>query len=97
MKDVLEYRELSKLKQLKDPKNVAEEIIELIEKLALMKIAFISDIHANIFALEQVYEDLDKEKVEKILVAGDLIGYYYWPKEVIDLLRSDQRFIMHPR
>ena len=33
MKDVLEYRELSKLKQLKDPKNVAEEIIELIEKL----------------------------------------------------------------
>jgi len=58
-----------------------------------MKIAFISDIHANIFALEQVYEDLDKEKVEKILVAGDLIGYYYWPKKVIDLLRSDQRFI----
>ena len=33
MKDLLEYRELSKLKQLKDPKNVAEEIIELIEKL----------------------------------------------------------------
>ena len=30
MKDVLEYRELSKLK---DPKNVAEEIIELIENL----------------------------------------------------------------
>jgi benzil reductase ((S)-benzoin forming) len=33
MKDVLEYRELSKLKQLKDPKNVAEEIVELIENL----------------------------------------------------------------
>ena len=33
MQGVLEYRELSKLKQLKDPKNVAEEIVELIENL----------------------------------------------------------------
>jgi hypothetical protein len=33
MQGVLEYRELSKLKKLRDPKNVAEEIIELIEKL----------------------------------------------------------------
>ena len=32
----------------------------------LMKIAFISDIHANIFALQQVYEDLDKEKTLEI-------------------------------
>ena len=58
-----------------------------------MKIAFISDIHSNIYALNRVYEDLNSEKVERILVAGDLIGYYYWPKEVIDLIRSDERFL----
>ncbi len=58
-----------------------------------MKVAFISDLHANIFALNAVYADLKKEKVEFILVAGDLIGYYYWPKEVVDLLRNDSRVI----
>lgn len=58
-----------------------------------MKIAVISDIHANIFALDAVYKDLEKEKVDYILVAGDLIGYYYWPKEVVDRLRSDKRVI----
>ena len=58
-----------------------------------MKIAFISDIHSNIFALNSVYEDLNTEKVERIFIAGDLIGYYYWPKDVIDLIRSDDRFL----
>lgn len=58
-----------------------------------MKVALISDIHANIFALNAVYADLNKEKVDFILVAGDLIGYYYWPKEVVNLLRNDNRVI----
>lgn len=56
-----------------------------------MKVALLSDIHANINALEAVYADLEKENVEHIFVAGDLIGYYYWPKEVIARLRSDNR------
>lgn len=56
-----------------------------------MKVALISDIHANIFALKTVYLDLEKEGVDRILVIGDLIGYYYWPKEVIDILRNDYR------
>lgn len=57
----------------------------------MMKIAVLADIHSNIFALEAVYEDLDKESVDYILIAGDLIGYYYWPREVISLLRKDSR------
>lgn len=56
-----------------------------------MKVALISDVHANIYALEAVYADLEKENVEYILVAGDLIGYYYWPKEVVSILRNDSR------
>ncbi|WP_338560589.1 metallophosphoesterase family protein [Acinetobacter sp. KS-LM10] len=58
-----------------------------------MKVALISDIHSNIFALNAVYADLNKEGIDFILVAGDLIGYYYWPKEVVKLLRNDNRVI----
>mgnify|MGYP003661192313 FL=1 len=58
-----------------------------------MKVAVISDLHANIHALRVVLEDLDKENVSAILVAGDLIGYYYWPAEVVNLLMADERFI----
>jgi putative phosphoesterase len=58
-----------------------------------MKVAVISDLHANIHALRVVLEDLDKEGVNVILVAGDLVGYYYWPGEVVNLIMSDERFI----
>ena len=58
-----------------------------------MKVAILSDIHANIFALQAVIEDLNKESVEKIIVAGDIVGYYYWPREVIELIMADSRFI----
>jgi len=37
-----------------------------------MKIAFISDIHGNAIALESVLEDIQKKKVDKIYVLGDL-------------------------
>lgn len=58
-----------------------------------MKIALISDLHANIHALNAVIRDLDIEKPDKILVAGDIVGYYYWPREVVELLMHDDRFI----
>ncbi|MBU3057071.1 metallophosphoesterase family protein [Pseudomonas indica] len=57
-----------------------------------MKVALVSDLHANIHALRAVLDDLNKEGVERILVAGDIVGYYYWPREVIELLMSDDRF-----
>ena len=55
-----------------------------------MKIGVISDIHANIFALDNVLKEMSKYDVSKILVAGDLIGYYYWPKEVVSRLMTDE-------
>lgn len=58
-----------------------------------MKVAILSDIHANIFALEAVYRDLDKEAVDHILIAGDIIGYYYWPKEVLNIIKNDDRVL----
>ena len=39
-----------------------------------MKIAVISDIHANLYALINVLEDIDYEKVDTIICLGDLVG-----------------------
>lgn len=48
-----------------------------------MKIAVLSDIHANIAALKVVINDLERNKCQHIFVLGDLVGYYYWPSEVV--------------
>ncbi len=56
-----------------------------------MKIALLSDIHSNIYALEAVLEDCKSEGVAYFIVAGDLIGYYYWPKPVIQRLMNGSR------
>jgi|TARA_B100001093_G_scaffold74129_2_gene64818 putative phosphoesterase len=58
-----------------------------------MQIAILSDIHANIYALDAVYNDFKNKNVENILIAGDLIGYYYWPKEVVQKLMNDERVL----
>jgi putative phosphoesterase len=54
----------------------------------MMRIALISDIHANLPALEAVLADVDKAGVDAIYHLGDLVGYAPWPNEVIDLLRT---------
>lgn len=51
-----------------------------------MKIAIISDIHANIFGLKAVLNDLPE--VEKILCAGDITGYYPFVNEVIGEMKD---------
>lgn len=53
-----------------------------------MKIALISDIHANLFYLTKVLEQIEKDQVDNIYCLGDLIGYYDKPNEVIDLIRK---------
>jgi putative phosphoesterase len=51
-----------------------------------MKLALISDVHANLEALESVIQDIQREEVELILHLGDLVGYNANPKECIDLI-----------
>ena len=54
-----------------------------------MKYALISDIHANLPALEAVLADIDRRPdVDGIYHLGDLVGYAPWPNETVDLLRS---------
>lgn len=53
-----------------------------------MKIAAISDIHSNLYALEAVLEDIKAHNADFILCTGDLVGYSPFPNEVLDMLRS---------
>jgi putative phosphoesterase len=51
-----------------------------------MKLALLADIHGNHLALEAVLKSVKTYEVDKLLIAGDFVGYYYWPKEVFELL-----------
>jgi predicted phosphodiesterase len=50
--------------------------------------ALISDIHANLPALEAVLQDLGRRDVGAIYHLGDLVGYAPWPNETVALLRE---------
>lgn len=54
-----------------------------------MRIAIISDVHANIGALEAVLDDLQQQNVAAVYCLGDLVGYAAHPNEVIDRIRRD--------
>lgn len=51
-----------------------------------MRIAAIYDIHGNLGALEAVLTDIEREKVDLVLVGGDL-AWGPFPRETINLLR----------
>lgn len=51
-----------------------------------MKVGVISDIHGNHYALDAVLKTARKEGVEKLLVLGDIVGYYYHPEIVLKML-----------
>ena len=54
-----------------------------------MRYALISDVHANLPALEAVLADIDRRPdVDATYHLGDLVGYAPWPNEVADLLRE---------
>ena len=52
------------------------------------RIAFISDIHANIDALEAVLADIDTQGADEIFCLGDIVGYGAAPSECLELVRS---------
>lgn len=53
-----------------------------------MRIAFFSDIHANLPALEAFFKDVASENVDAIYCLGDLVGYNVWSNEVVDEIRK---------
>jgi predicted phosphodiesterase len=55
-----------------------------------MRLALISDIHANLPALEAVVADIDTRDVFATWHLGDLVGYGPWPNETVALIRRRQ-------
>lgn len=55
-----------------------------------MKIAVISDIHSNIYALNEVLLDIQKRSIDMIVCTGDLVGYGTRPNEVIETLKKNK-------
>ena len=54
-----------------------------------MKYALISDIHANLPALEAVLQDISRRQdVTATYHLGDLVGYAPWPNETVALLQA---------
>lgn len=51
-----------------------------------MRYALISDIHANLPALDAVLADIDAVGVDAIYHLGDLVGYAPWPDDVVTRL-----------
>jgi predicted phosphodiesterase len=52
------------------------------------KTALISDIHANIDALQAVLADIDQQGITEILCLGDIVGYGAAPAECLRLVRD---------
>lgn len=53
-----------------------------------MKVAIISDIHANLHALQAVWEDIESQKPDRVYCLGDLVGYGAFPNEVVAFIRN---------
>jgi len=52
----------------------------------MIRVALISDIHANLPALTAVLADIDQRDIRTIYHLGDLTGYAPWPNEVVATL-----------
>jgi putative phosphoesterase len=53
-----------------------------------MRLALISDVHANVVALRAVLNDIGSRGVAHIISAGDVVGYYPYPNETIALFQE---------
>lgn len=53
-----------------------------------MRYAIISDVHANIDALEPVLARIDALHIDQIICLGDVVGYNATPNECADILRT---------
>lgn len=55
-----------------------------------MRIGLLSDVHANLPALEEVLRDLRGRGVDVLLHAGDVVGYNPFPNEVIEVFQREE-------
>ncbi len=53
-----------------------------------MRIAIISDIHANLPAFGEVMKHIEQQDIDTIYCLGDLVGYNVWPNAIINEIRK---------
>lgn len=53
-----------------------------------MRIGILSDIHANLAALETVMEAFQKKSIDRYVCLGDVVGYGASPNECCDIIRE---------
>ena len=59
-----------------------------------MKIGIISDLHSNIDSLKTVFEEFKRERIDKIICVGDVIGIGPYSKECVDfIIKNKEMFI----
>lgn len=56
--------------------------------------AIISDIHANLEALQAVLDDIERREAREIVCLGDVVGYGPNPRECLDLVAERCRFTL---
>jgi predicted phosphodiesterase len=59
-----------------------------------MRYAVISDVHANIEALETVLRDIKKRGIDELLFLGDAVGYGPNPNECVELLKKNCKTLL---
>lgn len=59
-----------------------------------MKIALLGDIHGNDLALQVVLTAALASGVDQLLVTGDLVGYYFSPLKVLELLHPWKKHVV---
>lgn len=59
-----------------------------------MRCAIISDVHANLEALEAVLKDIKKKKMDEIFFLGDAVGYGPNPNECLDILKNNCKVLL---
>lgn len=58
-----------------------------------MRIAILSDIHSNYYALEAAIKDIEKSNIELIIINGDLVTDFPYPNRVIDeILKLNNKY-----
>jgi len=57
-----------------------------------MRFAILADIHGNLEAFREVLKDAEKQRVERYVCLGDIVGYNANPKECLDIVREMKMF-----
>ena len=58
-----------------------------------MRILVFSDVHGNIYALQELVKRMELIEFDKIVFCGDVFGYYYNQRDVFDMLKSMDNLI----